>query len=387
MIDNGNRNGWKECKLGEHIYINSRSIDKNYPYKEIEYLDTGSITRGKIESLQHSKLEDAPSRAKRIVKDNDIVLSMVRPIQRHYGYLRNTKPNTVASTGFVVLTNKESIDPYFLYAFLTQDDITEYLDVVAEGSTSAYPAFTPDVVENLSIRLPPLPEQRAIAGVLSSLEDKIDLLHRQNKTLEGMAEALWRKMFVEEADPGWKKGKLGDEMNITMGQSPAGSSYNEDGNGIAFFQGRAEFDFRYPQIRLYCSEPRRYAKKYDTLVSVRAPVGDINMAIEDCCIGRGLASVRHRKGFISYTFYKIRSLQDEFDTFEQQGTVFGSIGKDEFNGIDTVIPEEDVINEFEDTAKPLDDKIFTNSIQIRTLSRLRDTLLPKLMSGEVRVKL
>lgn len=117
---------WKECKLGEHIYINSRSIDKNYPYKEIEYLDTGSITGGKIESLQHFKLADAPSRAKRIVKDNDIVLSMVRPIQRHYGYLRNTKPNTVASTGFVVLTNKESIDPYFLYSFLTQDDITEY---------------------------------------------------------------------------------------------------------------------------------------------------------------------------------------------------------------------------------------------------------------------
>lgn len=110
------------------------------------------------------------------------------------------------------------------------------------------------------------------------------------------------------------------------------------------------------------------------------------MAIEDCCIGRGLASVRHRKGFISYTFYKIRSLQDEFDTFEQQGTVFGSIGKDEFNRIETLIPPASIAGKYEQYAKPLDDKIFTNSLHIRTLSKMRDTLLPKMMSGEVRVK-
>jgi len=223
--------------------------------------------------------------------------------------------------------------------------------------------------------------------VLSSLDDKIDLLHRQNKTLEGMAEALWRQMFVEEADPGWKKGKLGDEMDITMGQSPPGHTYNEENQGMLFFQGRAEFGFRFPEARLYCTEPKRFAKQYDTLVSVRAPVGDINMASEECCIGRGLAAVKHKKGFVSYTFYKIRSLKDDFDSFEQQGTVFGSIGKDDFNGIDTIIPDKRIVQQFDTMAKPLDDKIFMNSIQIRTLSRLRDTLLPKLMSGEVRVKL
>jgi type I restriction enzyme S subunit len=114
-------------------------------------------------------------------------------------------------------------------------------------------------------------------------------------------------------------------------------------------------------------------------------VGDINMASEECCIGRGLSAVRHKKGFVSYTFYKIRSLKDDFDSFEQQGTVFGSIGKDDFNGIDTIIPDKKVVQKFDTIAKPLDDKIFANSIQIRTLSRLRDALLPKIMSGEVRV--
>lgn len=198
-------NDWEECKLGEHVLINSRSVDKNYKFKEIEYLDTGSITRGKIESFQHFNLADAPSRAKRIVKDNDIIISMVRPIQRHYGFLSNTEPNTVVSTGFVVLTHKESIDPYFLYSFLTQDDITEYLDVVAEGSTSAYPAFTPNVLENLLFPFPPIPEQRAIAGVLSSLDDKIALLHQQNKTLEGMTAVLYKYFFVDGRSSYWKE--------------------------------------------------------------------------------------------------------------------------------------------------------------------------------------
>lgn len=274
----------------------------------------------------------------------------------------------------------------FRYIFYFLHFIKPELNSIAEiGCTRR--ALTKEMIENLSISLPPLPEQRAIAGVLSSLDDKIDLLQRQNKTLEEMAEALWRKMFIEEADSGWKKGKLGEEMDIIMGQSPPGNSYNEEKLGIIFFQGRAEFGFRFPETRLFCTDPKRLAQKRDTLVSVRAPVGDINMALEDCCIGRGLASVRHKKGFTSYTFYKIHSLKDDFETFEQQGTVFGSIGKDDFNNITTSLPSEEDIQEFDGIAKPIDDKIFTNSYQILTLSHLRDTILPKLMSGEVRVKL
>ncbi len=110
------------------------------------------------------------------------------------------------------------------------------------------------------------------------------------------------------------------------------------------------------------------------------------MAYEDCCIGRGLASVIHKKCYKSYTFYKMHSLKYEFYSFEQQGTVFGSIGKDDFNNIDTFIPPECCVNKFEQIVNPLDRKIFNNYAQSCTLSRLRDLLLPKLMSGNVRVK-
>ncbi len=185
--------GWKKVKLGEIVVTNPENIGKNYPYKEIVYLDTGSITRGKIDALQIVKLTDAPSRAKRLVKNEDIIYSTVRPIQRHYGFITNSPKNLVVSTGFVVIRAKqEKADSKFIYYLLTYDEIVDYLDVIAEGSTSAYPSLRPKDIENLEIEIPEsLEEQKAIAAVLSSLDDKIDLLHRQNKTLEAMAETLY----------------------------------------------------------------------------------------------------------------------------------------------------------------------------------------------------
>ena len=394
-MKNGNRLGWKECKLGEHVLINSLSIDKNYPYKEIEYLDTGSITNGKIESLQYLKLDEAPSRAKRIVKDSDIVLSMVRPIQRHYGYLRNTKPNTVVSTGFVVLTSKESVDPYFLYSFLTQNDITEYLDVVAEGSTSAYPAFTPDVVENLLITLPPLPEQRAIAGVLSSLDDKIDLLHRQNKTLEGMAETLWRKMFVEEADPGWKKGKLGD-----FGEFKNGINYSRNENGdneYSILNVRDIVECKYvnagnfEKISINKKKAIPYLLKKGDIVIVRsASPGESLIVLEeiDNLIYSGF-SIRLRcynKIHSLFLFQFLQSYKKEMDIFSE-GTTLKNINQEILNSIELIIPVEDAAKEFNERVVSIYNKILLNQGQIRTLSRTQDILLPKLMSGEVKVKI
>ncbi|MDD2715256.1 MAG: restriction endonuclease subunit S [Candidatus Wallbacteria bacterium] len=388
---------WKECKLGDvaelingFAFKSEDFSDRGIPVIKIKNVATGKLV---VDDIQFYPFEVSNKLKQFILGKHDILIAMTgshihQPSSMVGKVTRYDKPFPALlnqRVGKIFSKNSQVLDEDFLYYLLKQDDVTFDLALNAGGSANQA-NISSEQIRNLPVYLPPISEQRAIASVLSSLDDKIDLLHRQNKILEGMAEALWRKMFVEEAAPGWKKGKLGDEMNITMGQSPSGSSYNENGNGIVFFQGRAEFDFRYPQTRLYCTEPKRYAKKFDTLVSVRAPVGDINMAAEDCCIGRGLASVRHKKEFISYTFYKIRSLKHEFDTFEQQGTVFGSIGKDEFNGIDTAIPEENFIHDFEKFAGPIDSKIFSNSIQILSLSTMRDKLLLKLMNGEMRVK-
>ncbi len=154
---------------------------------------------------------------------------------------------------------------------------------------------------------------------------------------------------------------------------------------MPFFQGRTDFGFRYPSKRIFCNVPTRVAKLGDTLVSVRAPVGDINMAIETCCIGRGVASVRHKTGSRSFTYYAMRSISNLFKQFEAEGTVFGSINKKDFENLEVINPGNKVVEEFEKVVAPIDTKIEEIYLQTQVLANLRDTLLPKLISGELRV--
>ena len=380
---------WKEYKLGDLISTNQKSIDKHYPYSSILYLDTGSITANKITELQEIELTKAPSRARRLVCEEDIIYSTVRPNQLHYGFVKNPQNNLVVSTGFVTITCvKDKLYPKFLFYNLSQGQTTEYLHSIAEASTSAYPSLRPEDIETLEISLPPLPEQRAIASILTSLDDKIDLLRRQNVTLEKMAETLFRQWFVEDAKEEWETGKLGDEFDFTMGASPPGESYNEEGGGIPMYQGNADFGFRFPENRVFTTDPKRFAEKYDTLISVRAPVGAQNMANEKCCIGRGVAAFRykHNHSYYSYVYYKTKYLLDDIKQFNETGTVFGSISKSDLEAIEITIPDFEAIKSFQEKVRPIDEKIETNQSQIHTLTQLRDTLLPKLMSGEERVQ-
>ena len=170
-----------------------------------------------------------------------------------------------------------------------------------------------------------------------------------------------------------------------MGQSPLGSSYNEDGNGSIFYQGRSEFGFRFPSIRLFTTEPKRYAEPLSTLLSVRAPVGDINVATIKCCIGRGLASIKSKNNHHSFIYYLLMSMKREFDVYNGEGTVFGSINKDSLNGLSIVVPTVSAVKAFNDIVEGLDCMILESHNENLRLTMLRDTLLPKLMSGELRV--
>jgi len=189
-----------------------------------------------------------------------------------------------------------------------------------------------------------------------------------------------------EIPEGWEVGCVDDEFDLTMGQSPPGHTYNEVGDGLPFYQGRTDFGFRFPTRRVYCTTPTRLAKKGDTLISVRAPVGDVNMAAEDCAIGRGVAAARHKTGSRSYTYQFMLAQADVFARFEAEGTVFGSISKKDFHAIACVVPPRGLVEVFERRVAPLDDRIEVTDQDSRTLAALRDALLPKLISGELRVK-
>jgi type I restriction enzyme S subunit len=295
--------------------------------------------------------------------------------------------NAVFNNGLIRVRANESLCyPVFLYYNFRSNDYYGYIESIS-GGTSTQPNMQINALLSYEILLPPLPEQKAIASLFSSLDDKIDLLHRQNTTLEKMAETLFRQWFVEEAKEEWEMGKLGDEFDFVMGASPPGESYNEEGNGIPMYQGNADFGFRFPTKRVFTTDPKRFAEKFDTLISVRAPVGEQNMANERCCIGRGVAAFRFKavNSFYTYTFYKIKSLMEDIKQFNETGTVFGSISKSDFESLDVSLPDASTIHKFQVQVKPIDDKVITNTTQIRTLTAMRDNLLPKLMSGEVKV--
>lgn len=206
-----------------------------------------------------------------------------------------------------------------------------------------------------------------------------------NKNLEQQAQVIYQQMFIENVSPNWKEGSLSDIADITMGQSPSGSSYNEDGIGTIFFQGRAEFGFRFPSVRLFTTEPKRMAYTNDTLMSVRAPVGDLNIAHTNCCIGRGLAAIHSKTNHQSFVHYTMFSLKKQLDVFNGEGTVFGSINRNALNEMPIVIPPAEKLDEFEKLVSPMDAAIRNNYDEICHLESIRDTLLPKLMSGELDV--
>ena len=323
---------------------------------------------------------------------------------------------------FRVTTDSDVYTTFFYY--LLRYLKPNFVGIARNKQTTGLGHVTKRDLESIYVAIPPLPEQRAIAHVLGTLDDKIELNRRMNETLEGMARALFKSWFVDfepvrakmegrwrrgeslpglpadmydlfpnrlvpselgEIPEGWEVRKLGECYNLTMGQSPSGKTYNDDGEGMPFFQGRTDFGFRYPENRRYCSAPTRIARPDDTLVSVRAPVGAINMAWEQCCIGRGVAALRHNSGSTSFTYYSVWALQDEIQQYEHTGTVFGAITKSQFVALPVIEPGSATIRAFDSSARPLNERIKSNIAESSALAAQRDVLLPGLVSGEAGV--
>ncbi len=263
---------WKSVRLGDLVSINSTSISTSYQYDVIEYIDTSSVTRNEFLPPQTMNLSDAPSRARRIVNHGDTILSTVRPIQRHFGFIRNPKPNTVVSTGFAVLTPK-SINAEFLYYYLSQEPITNYLNSIAETSTTTFPAFRPEILSELEIEIPKdQATQSRIAGIFSTLDDKIELNRQTNATLEAIAQAIFKEWFVDFNYPGatgelveselgpipkgWRLSSLTSELNIVYGRNLPTTKLTAEGFPVFGGNGLLGFykDYLYdePQIIVSC---------------------------------------------------------------------------------------------------------------------------------------
>ena len=310
----------------------------------------------------------------------------------------------------LITPDERKLNGKYLNAFMHSSYIQKYFENNASGSGQRY-TLSNDTVNSIPILLPTIKEQEKIGNLFSFIDRKIALNKKMNQKLEAMAKRLYDYWFVQydfpdknghpykttsgpmtynptlkrEIPVGWDDGVLSDIANITMGQSPDGSSYNEDGEGIIFYQGSTDFGMRFPTVRQYTTAPTRFAKKGDILMSVRAPVGAVNIANTDCCIGRGLSALNSKLGSLSHLYFLIDVFKKTFENKNTVGTTFGSITKDELYALPVVIPDKNVIEQFEKMAKPIFDKQMKLGEESNRLIALRDKLLPLLMNGQVKV--
>lgn len=188
---------WEEVCISDVATLNASAMTNSHPHKIIRYLDTGSLTNGNFGDTQLLSLADAPSRARRLVKHNDILISTVRPDQRHYGIVKAPTEDLVVSTGFCVIT-ANLVDPHFLYLLLTSEEMTEYLHTIAEGSTSTYPSLKPSDVGEIRFKKPPFPIHEQFARIASSVWDKMTMNSDQIRALEKLRDTLLPKLMSGE---------------------------------------------------------------------------------------------------------------------------------------------------------------------------------------------
>lgn len=393
--------------------VESISITHKFDKPVLKFLNTSDVENGKIININNLPIDELKGQAKKTIQKHDILFSEIRPKNRHFAYVDiDDTYDYVVSTKLMVLRNiNPAVDNKYFYYFLTNDHMLSILQDRAENRIGSFPQITFDLLSEYYIRVPQLADQQKIASVLSALDEKIALNKNINTELESLAKTIYNYWFVQfdfpdengkpyktsggamewneelkrEIPKGWEVGKLSDVANITMGQSPEGSSYNDKGEGMVFYQGSTDFSFRFPEVRMFTTDPKRFADELDILLSVRAPVGTINVANENCCIGRGLASLNSKNKAQSYLLYLMFYFKTMFDVQNRTGTTFGSIDKDTLYDLKFAKPPVELQKEFQKLVGNYDKMILIRSRETQELTQLRDFLLPMLMNGQAKV--
>ena len=328
------------------------------------------------------------------VEENDVLLNITGDsVARCCGAPKNFLPARVNQHVAILRADKSKLNSDFLKYYLF--DAKEQLLVFSEiGGTRN--ALTKNMLENFSICLPPLPEQQAIASVLSALDDKIDLLQRQNQTLEQMAATLFRQWFIEEAKEDWETYCLKDLANIYIGRTPPRkeshwfSNSNKDYKWISI-KDMADSGTFTIQTNEYLSKNTIDSFKIPVIptntviLSFKMTVGRVKITLEDMVSNEAIAQFQIKK-LISKEFLYCFLKQYNFDTLGSTSSIVTAVNTALIKDIEVTIPNTELVEKFTDSTYSMFNKIRDNQIQIQTLQSMRDTLLPKLISGEVRLK-
>ncbi|MBS6209723.1 MAG: restriction endonuclease subunit S [Proteus hauseri] len=301
-------------------------------------------------------------------------------------YLHNQR------VGLINILDESVVDKLYLYWKLRTNEYQSFIANSASGTSVMH--TSPKKIYEYSFLLPSLIEQKAIASVLSSLDDKIDLLHRQNKTLESMAETLFRQWFVEEVDDSWILSSIGEVFDIKGGATPSTKESLFWNGNINWTSPR---DLSGAKSIYLLSTERKITElglskissgllpNNTLLMSSRAPVGYLAITDIELAINQGYIAILEHEIFGCEYMYLWCKVNMDIIKNSANGSVFQEISKASFKKIPFLIPDDERVKSFNKQGKILFKKIKSNTKNIQTLEKLRDTLLPKLMSGEVRV--
>ena len=391
---------WKECKLGDIVEININSYSEKENWKFVNYLDTGNITENEISEIQHINLSDEklPSRAKRKVKNNSILYSTVRPNQKHFGIIKSFPENFLVSTGFAVLdVNEKLANPDFVYYYLIQNENTESLHAIAEQTTSAYPAIKPSDIANLSINLPPLATQQKIATILSSLDDKIELNNKINDNLEQQTQAIFKSWFVDfepfggKMPEGWRVGKLGDFVEIKRGGSPRPIQNFLSDEGYRWLKISDVTSLSAPFILNIAEHIKEeglsktvFLKAGSLVLSNSATPGIPKILDLDTCIHDGWLYFPKSQLSNEYLYLLFKEIRPQLINLGN-GSIFTNLKTDILRNYEVTLPNKETLSNFQNIIKPIFEKMLFIQRETKQLEIIRDTLLPKLMNGEIEV--
>jgi type I restriction enzyme S subunit len=349
------------------------------------------------------------------LRENDIVFVRSNGNKNLIGrsiFIKDLPENIkITFSAFCIRLRFKEIDAicpqFYLYIFkspLFRGILSQY------GNGTNISNLNQDILNNMSIPRPSLTIQSQIAIILSSYDELIENNKQRIKLLEEMAAEIYKEWFVRMRFPGYQTAKffneLGEEVkggtegalpegwehsrlesacDIQMGQSPLSEFYNEDNEGLPFHQGVTNFNNRFPNHVIYCTDLKRVADEGDILLSVRAPVGRINIATSQLVIGRGLCSIKHKMNLPNYCYYLLKDVFIKEDSFGN-GAVFNAVSKNDLLRIKIIQPTFDVCNKFQEIIKPLDDEIKVLTDKNQLLQQTRDLLLPRLISGKLSVE-
>lgn len=394
---------WEKVKLGDVCEITSSKrifyseyVDDGVPFyrsKEIIESDEGKIIENPL-YISVDKYNEIKEKFG-VPQTGDMLLTSVGTIG--IPYIIKKKDCFYFKDGNLTWFRdfREGLNSKYLYYWIKSSEGTGTLYNTTIGSSQK--ALTISALKNIKVSLPPRSVQDKIVEVVSVYDDLIENNQKQIKLLEEAAQRLYKEWFVDLNFPGhentkivdgvpegWNEKTLSQVANVIMGQSPKSEFYNSEKKGLPFHQGVGSYGVRFVMDDIYSTSYTRIAKPNSILFSVRAPVGRLNITKNKVVIGRGLAAINQTDGCQSYLYYLLKNKFFKYNIVGN-GSIFASVSKDELLNQKFLIPERNLMMQFEKIVSQMDKQIENLDSKNKKLIEARDRLLPKLMSGEVEV--